>query len=380
MGRADDLPEEVVDHVYNLASVHIDKDDIVIIPNPAIGTVNRGQAVRPGIVDPVTLSEEQVVEEEPDPQPAVTVAIERRIVAPEAEEIAIRRAVIAPAEPAIVAPSAPVPSPEIAPTVTISASVGEPVVAPAAVVPVEPAIVAKTPVVTASCPYAIAKTVAADRTVLEAVVATFCADAIAESVTADGAVLEAIVASFCADAIAKPVTADSAVLETVVASFCTHAIAETVAADRPIFPPVITSVRPAIVVVVEPPAIAPEGFALGHALIDAPVDSVDPNIAAPVDTFGPDIPAPFDPVGLAVSPAFDPGCGSIAALPGKLEGGARRPALYPLRTSLAATVDLLRALRAKRAFAPVCARGVPVGAAFAAIGAAIAPVGLNFCG
>lgn len=35
------LPEEIVDHIYNLARVNIDKKDIVIIPNPAIGAVNR---------------------------------------------------------------------------------------------------------------------------------------------------------------------------------------------------------------------------------------------------------------------------------------------------------------------------------------------------
>src|SRR5690606_37205258 len=53
------LPEEVVDHVDHLAAVDVHQQDVVVVADPAIRSVDFGQAVLPRIVDPVAAAEEQ---------------------------------------------------------------------------------------------------------------------------------------------------------------------------------------------------------------------------------------------------------------------------------------------------------------------------------
>ena len=110
------LTEEFGDHIYDLASVYIDKNHIVIIPDPAIGAVHMRQAVRPRVIDIVPRREEQAVEEEPDVQPVVPVRTVRGIVTSQAEDAAVRPAIITPSKPAIRTPCVAVPAAEIAAT------------------------------------------------------------------------------------------------------------------------------------------------------------------------------------------------------------------------------------------------------------------------
>jgi hypothetical protein len=152
-----------VDHIDHFASVDINEDHVVVIPNPLIRAINRRQAIGPGIIDEVARLEEQAVEEEPDAQPVVTVRAIRSVVTAKAEDAPIGPAIIVPAEAAIRTPSAPIPAPEIA------------VVAPAA------AIAEVAPCIVASGPYAIAKTVAPNLPILEPVALPFGADPIAET-------------------------------------------------------------------------------------------------------------------------------------------------------------------------------------------------------
>ena len=132
------LPEEVVDHVDHFAAVDIDQQRIVIVTHPAVGTVDIRQAILPGIVDPVPIAEEQVVEIEPDAQAAIAVIAIGRIVAAQVIGVAIGPPVVIPVIAVVIAPAA-IPPAMVAPVVTaIIASVATiiaAVFAPGTVIP-----------------------------------------------------------------------------------------------------------------------------------------------------------------------------------------------------------------------------------------------------
>src|SRR5690606_4148193 len=146
------LPEEVVDHVDDLAGVDVDQQDIVVIAYPAVGAVDCRQAVLPRVVDPVVAAVEQRADEGADAEPPVRVIPVRRVVGADAEHHAVGIAIVVPVVAAVVAPVAVPPAmvatpavvvaPVVAPAVIVAA-----VVAPVAVTIVVPPVVAQVPVV-----------------------------------------------------------------------------------------------------------------------------------------------------------------------------------------------------------------------------------------
>jgi len=122
------LPEEVVDHVDNLAGVNVDQQDIVVIAHPLRPVGRRRQAILPGIADPVTLVVEQRVQEQADREAAVAPVPVGRIIRRQVEDVPVPAAPRAPIVAVVVAPAA---IPVVAPV-----AVAAPAVAPVAVVPV----------------------------------------------------------------------------------------------------------------------------------------------------------------------------------------------------------------------------------------------------
>src|SRR5690606_17543735 len=129
------LPEKVVNHVDDFAGVCIHEQHVVVVADPAIRTVDLGQAVLPRIADPVAAAEEQRIEDAPDPDAAIAVVAVRRVIRTEAEHDPVTVAITLPIIAVVVTP-ATVPAPVVAPVVATPVVV----VVPAAVI-VLPAIV-----------------------------------------------------------------------------------------------------------------------------------------------------------------------------------------------------------------------------------------------
>ncbi|GAA4644193.1 hypothetical protein GCM10023115_21530 [Pontixanthobacter gangjinensis] len=70
-----------MDHVDHFAGVSVYQQNIVIIANPAVGSVNFWQAVGPWIVDPIAAAEEDVAKMEADVDAAVPIVPIRCIIA-----------------------------------------------------------------------------------------------------------------------------------------------------------------------------------------------------------------------------------------------------------------------------------------------------------
>ena len=100
------LPEEVVNHVHNIAGARIDKQDIVIIAHPAATKGCWWQAIVPRITQPVPAAEIERVEIDPDTEPliAMTIAI-GVVIAWGMIPAAILVAIVLPVIAAIVAPT-----------------------------------------------------------------------------------------------------------------------------------------------------------------------------------------------------------------------------------------------------------------------------------
>src|SRR5690242_15129591 len=135
------LPEDVVDHVDDLAGIDIDEQRVVVIAHPAIRAIGRRQAVIIGIRNPVVRAEQDRIEPEADAEAAVAVipAI-GRVIARQAIDAAVAHPVIAPviavvAAPIMVVRTAPA-AIVIAPTAVGTARRAVPLVRSAIAIPV----------------------------------------------------------------------------------------------------------------------------------------------------------------------------------------------------------------------------------------------------
>src|SRR6185369_5952938 len=138
-------PEDVADHVDDIAVANIDQQRIVIIADPAQVAVGRRQAIGPGIVDPVIVAEQQAVEIGAYREAAIAIgpAI-RHGIAGQAIDIAVILPIIRPVIPVVLTPVA-VPSTLVGPAIPIQAATI--VVAPVAALQVVPGPVAALPLV-----------------------------------------------------------------------------------------------------------------------------------------------------------------------------------------------------------------------------------------
>ena len=99
------LPEEAVDHVLHFARIDIDQHRVVIIPDPAIRTIDLRQAIVAWVADLIALTEEQVLEEKPDRQAAIAIIAVRRIVRAEPVIRLVRVAIAVPVVLIVAAPA-----------------------------------------------------------------------------------------------------------------------------------------------------------------------------------------------------------------------------------------------------------------------------------
>ncbi len=201
---------------------------------------------------------------EADPYAIVVVVAERRVITTETERIPIRMTEVLPAEPAVVAPAA-VPPAEIStpelPAITKPAVVDTTVAKIAAIAEttIISAIVAT--VRAPFSPYAIAKAVPANLTVLEPITAPFSPYAIAKAIPTNLTVLEPITTPFSPHAVAKAIPTGLPVIDTIAApirspvtthGLCpikyfiaeTSAVAATIAATSAQVTPISTLLSP----------------------------------------------------------------------------------------------------------------------------------------
>src|SRR5690606_41432357 len=100
------LPEEVVDHVHHFAGVDVHQQHVVVVADPAIGTVDRRQAVLPRTVDPVAAAEQQRVEIAAYAEAAIAVVAIGRVIDADVEHHPVAVAVTPPVVTVVVAPAA----------------------------------------------------------------------------------------------------------------------------------------------------------------------------------------------------------------------------------------------------------------------------------
>ena len=125
-----ELPEEIVNHIDDIAIAKVDQDHIVIIAHPAIRAPDVRQAILPGIVDPIMVAVIAVAEIKADVEAAIAAVAIRCVIA---------------ADPVIVAITLPVAAIIIAPVVAPTIVPAAAVVATIAAAPVMAAIVAIAP-------------------------------------------------------------------------------------------------------------------------------------------------------------------------------------------------------------------------------------------
>lgn len=255
------LPEEVVDHIYDLTCVNIDKQHIVIIPNPLIWPIGGRKPVVERVIDEEPWLEEQTVEEKARLQAAVAVAAERRVIRPGAVHEAIESPVIDPVIIAIAAPAI-VPAAEIAPVPAITAAIIPAPIVAAPIAPVAPEVV---------------------------VTAEFAATITAKSIPAAvKPVSSARIAGDIADLVVEPATAS---------------VAEAVTASIPTIDPVAAEIAP---------AFDPAGFdftaavnPVGGKVTPAAVKAVAAEIPATLNLLGSRFAAAFDAIGTYFAPTIN---------------------------------------------------------------------------
>src|SRR5688500_12061344 len=72
--RVSDLPEEVVDHVHHFTGVEVHQQYVVKVADPSCPRISWGQAVLPGICNPVAARIERRSETQADRETAVAIA------------------------------------------------------------------------------------------------------------------------------------------------------------------------------------------------------------------------------------------------------------------------------------------------------------------
>jgi hypothetical protein len=55
------LPEEIVDHVDDFATIDVHQQCIIVIADPFVRTIGRREAVLPWIIDPIIAAVEQAI-------------------------------------------------------------------------------------------------------------------------------------------------------------------------------------------------------------------------------------------------------------------------------------------------------------------------------
>jgi hypothetical protein len=271
------LPEEVVDHIYDLTGVDIDQRNIVVVPNPLVRSVSWREPVAVRIIDEKPRLEEQAVEVKAQLQAAVPMGAIGRVIRPRAIDEAVVTPVIAPVVAAVTAPAV-IPAAEITPVPAIAATV---VPAPIVAAPVAP-VTAE--VVTASVIAIGAARIAGNIANLIAKAATRAVAPLAPTITA---ILDPIAADIT--------TAFDPVCPAVTTIF--HAVGTDIAAT-------LDTACLDFAATVDPisGAITATPIKLIAADIAATLYPVGADFTAPVDLFGPRFAAAVNAVGTHFAP------------------------------------------------------------------------------
>lgn len=271
------LPEEVVDHVYDFTGVDIDKDDIVVIPNPLVRSVSWREPVAVRIIDEEPRLEEQAVEEETRLQAAVTMGAIGRVIGPGAIDEAVVTPVIDPVVIAIAAPAV-VPAAEITPIPAVASAIAPAPVVTTPAAPIAPEIIA--PVAAPAIPAIIDP-------ISTAGIARDIADLVAEAATT---------------AIAPFAPAVTAVLDPIAA--------DITAAFDPVCPAITTifhAIGPDIPAPFDPACfdLAATVDPVSGAITATPIKLIAAEIAATLYPVGPNFAAPVDLASLSFAAAVN---------------------------------------------------------------------------